>query len=166
MAAFHTGSDCSLAMFWGGSWSYSAPFQFGLPVWVLTAELLLGEPSEVCERGAACSSLGARRARQNPSDPRAQDPLPSDWARWPAGRSFVSSGPSGLGLLGNGAASWLRGVGLPQCPPAGRHCKWEKWGRGKRFLCPAECWPEVHLRGLRGGKSSMCKMAGFQFDFC
>ena len=66
MAAFHTGSDCSLAMFWGGSWSYSAPFQFGLPVWVLTAELLLGEPSEVCEHGAACSSLAARRGRQNP----------------------------------------------------------------------------------------------------
>ena len=59
MAVFHTGSDCSLAMFWGGSWSYFAPFQFGLPVWVLTAELLLGEPSEVCERRAARSSLAA-----------------------------------------------------------------------------------------------------------
>ena len=66
MAAFDTGSDCSLAMFWGGSWSYFAPFQFGFPVWVLTAELLLGEPSEVCERGAARSSLAARRGRQNP----------------------------------------------------------------------------------------------------
>ena len=66
MAAFHPGSDCSLAMFWGGSWSHCAPFQFGLPVWVLTAELLLGEPSEVCEHRAARSSLVARRGRQSP----------------------------------------------------------------------------------------------------
>ena len=160
MAAFHTGSDCSLAMFWGGSWSYFAPFQFGLPVWVLTAELLLGEPSEFCERGAARSSLAARRGRQNPSDPPAQDALPSDWARWPTGGSCVSSGPPGLGLLDNGAASRLRGPGLPQCPPAGRRCKRGKWGRSRRFLCPAEGWLEFHLKGL-GGKSSMCKTVGF-----
>jgi len=166
MAAFHTCSDCSLAMFWGGSWSYFAPFQFGLPVWVLTAELLLGEPSEFCERGAARSSLAARRGRQNPSDPPAQDPLPSDWAWWPAGGWFVSSGPSGFGLLANGATSWLRGAGLPQCLPARRHCKREKWGQSRRFLCPAKRWQEVRLRIQAGGKSCMCKMAGFQLDFC
>ena len=53
----------------------------------------------------------------------------SGWALWSlqaqgcplfSGGSFVSSGPSGLGLLGNGAASRLRGAGLPQCLPAGR----------------------------------------------
>ena len=66
MAAFHPGSDCSLAMFWGGSWSHCAPFQFGLPVWVLTAELLLGEPSEVCEHGAAHSSLAGALSPQGP----------------------------------------------------------------------------------------------------
>ena len=66
MVAFHPGSDCSLAMFWGGSWSHCAPFQFGLPVWVLTAELLLGEPSEVCEHGAAHSSLAGALSPQGP----------------------------------------------------------------------------------------------------
>ena len=40
---------------------------------MLTAKLVLGEPSEVCERGAARSSLVARRGRQPPSDPWAQD---------------------------------------------------------------------------------------------
>ena len=89
--------------------------------------------------------------------------LPSDSAWWPAGGSFVSSALSGLGLLDNGAASRLRGGGLPQCPPARRHCKREKWGWSRHFLCPAERWMEVHLRepGGLGGKSSMCKMAGF-----
>ena len=68
MAAFHPGSDCSLAVFWGGSWSHCAPFQFGLPVWVLTAELLVGEPSEVCEHGAARSSLVGALSPQDPQD--------------------------------------------------------------------------------------------------
>ena len=44
------------------------------------AELLLGEPSGLCERGAARSALAARRGRQSASDPRVQDALPSDWA--------------------------------------------------------------------------------------
>ena len=67
-AAFHPGSDCSLAVFWGGSWSHCAPFQFGLPVWVLTAELLVSEPSEVCEHGAARSSLVGALSPQDPQD--------------------------------------------------------------------------------------------------
>ena len=79
------------------------------------AELLLGEPSGLCERGAARSSPAARSGHQIPL-PRAQDALPSDWARLPAGGSFLSSGPSGLGFLDNWAVSRLRGVGLPQCP--------------------------------------------------
>ena len=47
-------------------WRYSAPFQFGFPVLVLTAELVLREPSGVCERGAARSALVAHRGRQAP----------------------------------------------------------------------------------------------------
>ena len=137
MAAFHTGSDCSLAMFWGGSWSYSAPFHFGPPVWVLTAELLLGEPSEVCEHGAACSSLATRRGRQTPSDPRGQDALPSDWARWPAGGSFVSSGPSGLGLLDNGA--WR--------PHESQHCSLIFSYNISAFLLCSSCF-KLNLQNL------------------
>ena len=65
--------NCSLAVCWAGSWRFLAPFQFGFPVWVLTAKLVLGEPSEVCDSGAARSSLVACRGRQHPSDPWAQD---------------------------------------------------------------------------------------------
>ena len=68
MAAFHPGSDSSLAVFCGGSWSHCAPFQFGLPALVLTAELLVGEPSEVCEHGAARSSLAGALSLQAPQD--------------------------------------------------------------------------------------------------
>ena len=45
-----------------------APFQFGLPALVLTAELLVGEPSEVLERGAARSSLAGALSPQAPQD--------------------------------------------------------------------------------------------------
>ena len=92
------------------------------------------------------------------------------WGLWArgcplfSGGSSVSSGPSGLGLQGHGAASQLRGAGLPQCPPAGRRCKRGKWGRSRRFLCPAERWLEVHLRDSgvgAGGESSMCKWRVF-----
>ena len=121
-----------------------ALFQFGLPVRALTAELLLGEPSEVCERGAARSSPAARRGRQPLSDPWAQVVLSS------AGGSFVSSGPSGLGFLDNGAASRLRGGAA----------------RGKNEDgVDVSC---VQLRADRrsisedsGGKSSVCKAVGF-----
>ena len=99
----------------------------------------------------------------------------SGWALWGLrawgcplfpGGSFVSSGPSGLGLWGHGAASRLRGAGLPLCPPAGRRCNRRKWGWSRRFLCPAERWPEVHLRALGGegggrGENSMCKWRVF-----
>ena len=44
------------------------------------AELLLGEPSGLCEHGATRSAPAARRGRQSASDLRAQDSLPSDWA--------------------------------------------------------------------------------------
>ena len=83
MAAFHPGSDCSLAVFWGGLWGHCAPFQFGPPVWVLTAELLLGEPSEVCERGAAHSSLAGALSPQAPqgSGSRVMGLCPS-WKEW------------------------------------------------------------------------------------
>ena len=40
---------------------------------------------------------------------------------------------------------------------AGRHCKREKWGRSRRFPCPAEGWLEVHLRGLRGERAPCTK---------
>ena len=70
----------------------------------------------VWARGCPLCSGGPQGGAKAPSDPRAQDALPSDWARWPAGGSFLSSGLSELGLLDNGAASRLRGAGLPQCP--------------------------------------------------
>ena len=57
---------CSI---WVGASSLSAP-----------AELLLGQPSGLSERGAARSAPAARRGRQRASDPRVQDALPSDWA--------------------------------------------------------------------------------------
>ena len=70
-----------------------------------------------------------------------------------------------------GSGSWITGLrpgweeqGLPQCPPARRRCKREKWGRSRRFLCPAECWPEVHLRGLRG-KELRVQSGGFLVRF-
>lgn len=142
MAAFHPGSDCSLAMFWGR----------------------VMEP--LCSISVWASSLSAHSRAA------------SGWALWGLrawgcplfpGGSFVSSGPSGLGLWGHGAASRLRGAGLPLCPPAGRRCNRRKWGWSRRFLCPAERWPEVHLRAL-GGEGAWgefhVQMAGFQFDFC
>ena len=52
-----------------------------------------------------CSSLVACLGRQPPLWPVGTERLPSDSARWPAGGSFVSSAPSGLVLLDNGAAS-------------------------------------------------------------
>ena len=96
------------------------------------------------------------------------------WGLWArgcplfSGGSFVSSGPSGLGLQGHGAASQLRGAGLPQCPPAGRRCKRGKWGWSRRFLCPAERWLEVHLwdSGVgAGGESSMYKWRVFSLIY-
>ena len=114
-------------------------------------------------RGAR-SSLAARRGRQTPLWPVGTGHLPSDLAWWPAGRSFVSSGSSGLRLVDNGAVSRLRGAGLPQCSPAGRHCKRGKWGQSRRFLCPAEHWPEVHLRGL-GVKELHVQNGGFLVRF-
>ena len=65
-AAFHPGSECFLTVFSGGSWSHCAPFQLGLLALVLTAELLVGEPPEVCERGAARSSLAGALSPQAP----------------------------------------------------------------------------------------------------
>ena len=53
-------------MCWAGSWRLLAAFQFGFPIWVLTAKLVLGEPSGVCECGAAHSSLVACLGRQPP----------------------------------------------------------------------------------------------------
>ena len=38
-----------------------------------------------------------------------------------------------------------------------QHRKREKWGRSRRFLCPAECWLEVHLRGLRKERAPCAK---------
>ena len=151
-------------MCWAGSWRFLAPFQFGFPVWVLTAKLVLGEPSGVGERRAACSSLVACLGRQPPLWRVGTGCLPSDSARWPAGGSFVSSAPSGLGLLDNGAASSLRGVGLPQCPPARRRCKREKWGRSRRFLCPAEYyWRSISEDS--GGKELHVQNSGFLVRF-
>ena len=102
----------------------------------------------------------------------------SGWALWGLrawgcplfpGGSFVSSGPSGLGLWGHGAASRLRGAGLPLCPPAGRRCNRRKWGWSRRFLCPAERWPEVHLRALGGEGGGVgripCANGGFSVWF-
>ena len=40
--------------------------------------------------------------------------------------------------------------------PAGRHCRRETWGQSRHFLCPAERWPEGHLRGLGAGGSAPC----------
>ena len=149
MAAFHIVFNCSLAMFWEGSWSYSAAFQFGLPVLVYTAELHSGW--DLWGLWARCYPLfsGGPQGAPNPLWASGHGHvLPSDLAWWTVGRSFVSSGPSGLRFVDNGTASRLRGAGLPQYPPARRSCKREKWGQSRRFLCPAEWWPEVHLRGL------------------
>nr|CAI9711153.1 unnamed protein product [Rangifer tarandus platyrhynchus] len=77
-------------------------------------------------------SASVRRA-EGTRPQRAPDPLLTHGAQAPvldpdsapcaADRSFVSSGPSGLRLLDNGAVSTLRGVGLPQCPLARKRYK-------------------------------------------
>ena len=90
------------------------------------AELVLGETSGACERGAARSAPWPTGGAKPRSEPRARDVSPSDLAARAAGGSFVPSGPSGLRPLDSGAASGLRGVGLPRCPPARRRCKRER----------------------------------------
>ena len=154
VAIFHAGSNCSL-LFWGGWWSCSAPFGFGLPVWALAAELLLGQPSGLSERGAARSAPAARRWRQSPL--------------WPAGAGLCLQSGLGDQLAGafspqgcQGSGFWITGLRPgweePAClsAPAGRRCRREKWGRSRRFLYPAERWPEVHLRGLGAGGKAPC----------
>lgn len=142
---------CSISV-WASSLSARSRAASGWALWGLWAP------------GCPLFSCGPQGGAKAPSDPRAQDALPLGSAPWAAGGSFVSSGPSGLRLLDNRAASRLRGAGLPQCPPAGRRCKSEKWGRSRRFLCPAEGWLEVHLGGLRG-KELRVQSGGFSVRF-
>lgn len=142
---------CSISV-WASSLSARSRATPGWALWGLWAP------------GCPLFSCGPQGGAKAPSDPRAQDALPLGSAPWAAGGSFVSSGPSGLRLLDNRAASRLRGAGLPQCPPAGRRCKSETWGRSRRFLCPAEGWLEVHLGGLRG-KELRVQSGGFSVRF-
>ena len=95
------------------------------------------------------------------------------WALWGlrargcplfSGGSSVSSGPSGLGLQGHGAASRLRGAGLPQCPPAGRHCKRENEDEVDISCVQLSAdWRSIsEYSGVgSGGESSMCKWRVF-----
>ena len=60
MAAFHAGSDCSLPCFEEGRGAIRLHLGLGFQS-ERSTELLLGEPSGLCERGAARSSPAARR---------------------------------------------------------------------------------------------------------
>ena len=160
MAASHIVFNCPLAMLWEGSWRYLTPFQFGLPVLVYTAELHSGW--DLWGLWAWCCPLFSGGPQGAPTPPWTtgyRHVLPSDSAWWPAGRSFVSSEPSGLRLLDNGAASTLRGVGLPQYHQQGGTAR----GKNEDEV-DVSC-----IRVLTGGpfqrtqegKSSMWKMVGF-----
>ena len=150
--------SCSLAVCWAESWGFLLHFSLGFQ-----SECSQQSCFWVSPLGSVSAGLPALLWCPR-SDLWPQDVLPSDLARWPAVGSLVSSGLSRLGLLDNGAASSLRGVGLPQCPPARRCCKKEKWGWSRCFLCPAEYyWRSISEDS--GGKELHVQNSGFLVRF-
>ena len=74
MAEFHIVLNCSLAMFWEGSWRYSTPFQFGLPVLVYTAETHSGW--DLWGLWARCCPLFSSGPQGAPNPPLTHGALP------------------------------------------------------------------------------------------
>ena len=148
--------NCSLAMCWTGSWRFLALFQFGFPVWVLTAKLILGEPSGVCERGVASSSLAAHTPLTRGTRTLCLQTLLGDQL------AGALSPPDR-----QGSGFWIMGL----------RPVWEEWGclsahqqggtaRGKNEdEVDVSCVQlSVDWRSISedsGGKSSMCKTVGF-----